>query len=218
MSSGHLISVNVGVPRNVEVRGGTVLTSIWKSPVAGRVGIRRHNVDGDRQADLTVHGGPYKAIYLYASEHYPYWAEQFPEMEIPFGAFGENLTTQGLTEDSVHIGDQFQVGSAVLQATQPRMPCFKLALRFGRSDMVKRFWQSGRSGIYFSVIEEGEIGAGDEIRRVAEGKSKVSIADVVRLYKRETPDEDLFTRVLDAPLYGSWKKELRERWAQMALD
>ena len=218
MDSARIVSINVGLPRTVEVRNGSVTTSIWKAPVSGRVAVRRHNLDGDRQADLTVHGGPYKAVYLYASEHYPYWRDELSDAEIGFGGFGENLTTEGLTEGSVHIGDQFRIGSALLQVTQPRMPCFKLALRFGRSDMVKRFWQSGRSGVYFSIVEEGAVEAGDSITRVAEGKGKVRVADVVSLYKRETSDEDLFARVLQAPLYGSWKKEIQERWAQMTLE
>jgi MOSC domain-containing protein YiiM len=138
----RVLSVNVGMPKQLP----TVLTSIFKSPVEGRVAVRRHNIDGDRQSDLTVHGGPNKAVYCYPAEHYDYWKEQLPDMDLPYGAFGENLTTEGLTEDAVSIGDRFQVGSAVLRVTQPRMPCFKLGIRFGRADMVKRFWRSGRSG------------------------------------------------------------------------
>src|SRR5712692_6598330 len=159
----RIISVNVGMPREVRVHNTQVTTSIFKSPVEGRVAVRDNNLTGDQQADLTVHGGPYKAVYLYPAEHYGYWAEQLPGAELPFGMFGENLTTIGLLEESVHIGDRFRIGSAVLEVTQPRMPCYKLGIRFGRADMVKMFWTSGRSGIYFSVVDEGDIGAGDAI-------------------------------------------------------
>jgi MOSC domain-containing protein YiiM len=154
----------------------TVLTSIFKSPVAGRVAIRQHNIDGDRQSDLTVHGGPYKAVYCYPGEHYDYWRRQLPDAELDSGAFGENLTTEGLSEESVWIGDQYRVGSALLQVTQPRMPCYKLGIRFGRPDMVKRFWVSARPGIYFSVVAEGEVAPGDAIELAARGAGVMSQA------------------------------------------
>ena len=205
-------SVNVGTPKRVDVRGQTVLTSIFKSPVEGRVAIRRHNIDGDAQSDLTVHGGPYKAVYCYPEEHYAYWIEQLPGMELVPGNFGENLTTLGLTEEQAMIGDRFRVGSAVLQVTQPRMPCYKLGIRFGRPDMVKRFWQSGRSGIYFSVVEEGEVAAGDPIEREGYDADGISVADVVALYRGVKNSPELVERALRAPLFGSWKQELRERF------
>jgi MOSC domain-containing protein YiiM len=208
----RVLSVNVGTPKQVAMGKSTVLTSIFKSPVQGRVAVVRHNIAGDRQSDLTVHGGPYKAVYCYPSEHYPYWKEQLPEMEFSEGMFGENLTTEGITEDSVSIGDRFRVGSALLQVTQPRMPCFKLGIRFARADMVKRFWQSGRSGIYFSVVEEGEVAAGDPIERIGKGPEEVSVADVVRLYRGDENSVEMLERALRTPLAGSWKQELRERW------
>src|SRR6185312_9519592 len=180
--TGRILSVNVGQPRQVEVGNSLVLTSIFKSPVEGRLAVRPHNIEGDRQSDLTVHGGPNKAVYCYPHEHYEYWRQQLPNMDLPYAVFGENLTTEGFTEDIVYIGDRFRVGSAMLQVTQPRMPCFKLAIRFGRADMVKLFWNSGRPGIYFSIVEEGDLAAGDEIERVAEGRERVSVGDVVRLY------------------------------------
>src|SRR5690349_3355803 len=127
----RILSVNVGMPREVEVDGQTVTTGIFKEPVAGRVAVRRHNLDGDRQADLTVHGGKDKAVYAYPSEHYDFWKQELPEMNLPFGMFGENLTTTGLFEKEVHIGDTFKVGTAILQVTQPRLPCYKLAIKFG---------------------------------------------------------------------------------------
>ena len=210
-SKRQVISVNVGTPREVEVRGGTVLTAIWKSPVVQRTEVRGHNLAGDRQADLTVHGGPHKAVYLYSSEHYVFWRGQFPGMDLPFGMFGENLTTLGMLEDTVSIGDRFRIGTVTLQVTQPRMPCFKLGLRFDRTDIVKRFWQSGRSGIYFSVVEEGELGAGDAIEQVHADEGHVT--DVVRLYRGDETDPDLFQRALKAPLHGGWRQGIRERFA-----
>ena len=210
----QILSVNVGRPRQVETNIGPVLTSIFKFPVDGPVKVRAHNLEGDQQADLTVHGGPWKAVYLYPSEHYPRWGGELPGMDLPYGAFGENLTTEGLSEEQAHIGDQFRVGSAILQVTQPRMPCFKLALRFGRADMVKRFWKSGRSGIYFSIVQDGELKRGDSIEQVNRDPEQVSVADVVRLFKHETQDEDLLLRALRTPLHGSWKQDIQERWAE----
>jgi MOSC domain-containing protein YiiM len=207
----HVVSVNVGGPRLMQIMGAQILTSIFKAPVEGRVPIRGHNLEGDRQSDLTVHGGPYKALYAYAVEHYDYWAEQLPGFELSPGMFGENLTTAGLDENVVKIGDRYAFGSAVLQVTQPRMPCFKLALRFGLADIVKRFWQSGRSGIYFSVVKEGDVAAGDSIEKVADGPEEVTVADVVRLYRGGEESQELLERVLRAPLFGSWKREIVER-------
>lgn len=207
----RIVSINVGQPREVEAGNRKVLTSIFKAPVEGKVALRRYNVEGDRQSDLSVHGGPKKAVYSYSSEHYPFWAAQLPGTPLPVGAFGENLTTEGMLEEVVHIGDVFRAGSAILKVTQPRMPCFKLAIRMNRSDMVKRFWASGRSGIYFSISEEGEFESGDLIELLESDRRRVSVADVVRLYKRETEDTDLFSRVMESPLSGSWKHEIRER-------
>ena len=208
-----VVSVNVGTPEQVRVREGIVLTSIFKSPVEGRVAVRRHNIDGDRQADLTVHGGPYKAVYCYPEEHYGFWSDELREMDLTPGMFGENLTTRGLSEDEVYIGEQFRFGSAVLEVTQPRMPCYKLGIRFGRPDMVKRFWQSGRSGVYFSVVEEGEVASGDQIERVNAVEDGISVADVVRLYRGDEKGAELLERAMRSSLSGSWKQELWERRA-----
>jgi len=209
--SGRILSVNVGMPQPVRTRSGTVLTSIFKTPVQSRVSVRHHNIQGDRQADLRVHGGPYKAIYSYSSEHYPFWKKQLPDMDLPFGMFCENLTTEGITEETVCIGDQFLMGSAVLLVTQPRMPCFKLGIRFGRADMVKLFWKSGLSGIYFSIVAEGDLAAGDAMERIARPHDAISVAEVVRLYRGDETSEAVLERALQAPLFGSWKAELRER-------
>jgi MOSC domain-containing protein YiiM len=209
----RILSVNVGMPRQVATGRETVLTSIFKSPIQGRAAVRRHNIDGDRQSDLTVHGGPYKAVYCYPGENYPYWKAKLPDADLPWGAFGENLTTEGLAEETVCIGDQYRVGSALLQVTQPRMPCFKLGIRFGRADMVRLFWQSGRSGIYFSVLEEGDVAADDPVERTARGPEEITVANVVQLYRGDETSDELLNRALRAPLWGSWKRELRERRA-----
>jgi len=181
-------SVNVGLPRTVEWRGQLVSTGIFKEPIDRRVVVRRLNLDGDRQADLTVHGGPYKAVYAYPAEHYPYWRERLPDMDVQWAAFGENLTTTGLLEETVDVGDRFRVGSALLMAVQPRTPCYKLGIRFGRADMVRLFQHSGRSGIYFAVEEEGEVAAGDPIVLLERAVDSLSIADIVRLYAVRSAD------------------------------
>jgi MOSC domain-containing protein YiiM len=213
MSEARVISVNVGQPREVGFRNGFVLTGIFKQPVAGRITVNELNLAGDRQADLTVHGGRDKAVYCYPVEHYAYWAVELPGTDLPYGMFGENLTTEGLDEASVCIGDQFRVGSAVLQVTQPRTPCYKLGIKFGRSDMVDKFWSSGRSGFYLSVIAEGELGQGDLIERVAIGAGQVSIAEVLQLAGGLEPDRAQLERVLKSPLPDPWKLNFTERFA-----
>lgn len=206
----RVVSVNAGQPRQVETPRGIVLTSIFKSSVSGRIPVRNHHLEGDRQSDLSVHGGPKKAIYAYASEHAAYWAAALQREIVP-GHFGENLTTEGLLEDQVRIGDTYRVGTAVLQVTQPRMPCAKLNLRFDLSTMVKFFWQSGFSGIYFSIAQEGDVAAGDSIELLAANPAAVTVADVVRAYKGELTEASELDRVLAAPISGSWKEEILER-------
>jgi MOSC domain-containing protein YiiM len=213
---GSILSVNVGQPRLVPLGNNTVATAIFKSPVETTVAVRAHNLAGDRQADLRVHGGPYKAVYLYPSEHYPFWQEQLEVSDLPFGYFGENLTTSGFTEEGVCIGDQFRVGTAILQVTQPRMPCYKLNLRVGRNDMVKRFWLSMRSGIYFSIAKEGELTRGDAVEKIADGPERVTIADVVGLYIGKEWNADLLARALRSPLHGSWKQDIESRLTERA--
>src|SRR5215831_1963976 len=156
MGAAQLVSVNVGLPRDVPWKNLEVSTGIFKEPVAGRIAVRKLNLDGDRQADLSAHGGPNKAVYAYPSEHYDYWKREIPEMTLSWGMFGENLTTTGLFESEVHIGDKFRAGSAIVRVTQPRLPCYKLGIKFGRSDIIKRFLASERTGFYFSVLQEGE--------------------------------------------------------------
>jgi MOSC domain-containing protein YiiM len=193
-----LISVCVGLPRDVSWKGKPVTTGIFKQPVAGRVMMRSLNLDGDQQADLTVHGGIEKAIYAYPMEHYAYWRQELPGEALPWGALGENLTTEGLLEERVNIGDRFRIGTAEVMVTQPRFPCFKLNLKFGRDDMVKRFLNSRLSGIYFSVVQEGEVGAGDAIELVKRDEHNITVADIVQIYVREASD-DLVRRAIQVP-------------------
>lgn len=176
-----LVSIQVGRPRTVRWHGHSVSTGIYKEPVAGRIMLHRLNLDGDGQADLTVHGGPDKTVYVYPSEHYPVWQAEFPDMRLPYGMFGENFTTKGLDESSVHLGDQFRIGEAVVEVTQPRMPCYKLGIRFGRPDMPKRFHASGRCGFYLTVLREGEVGAGDAWVRIARNDRQLSVIESYRL-------------------------------------
>ena len=176
--------MNVGGPREVEWRGQVVRTSIWKTPVEGRVRVRRLNLEGDAQSDLTVHGGADKAVYVYPSEHYDAWRRELPNAELPWGVFGENLTTEGLLESEVRIGDRLKIGSAEFLVTQPRMPCYKLGMRFGREDIVRRFFLSDRSGFYLSVAREGDVAAGDRITRIARNENELTVAEVVAGYQR----------------------------------
>ncbi|TLY18192.1 MAG: MOSC domain-containing protein [Nitrospirae bacterium] len=207
-----LISINVGLPREVSWHGKSVLTSIWKVPVNGSVQVSTLNVEGDRQADLTVHGGADKAVYLYPGEHYPYWRHQLPGSELPWGAFGENFTTEGLSEADVNIGDRFRIGSAEFLVTQPRMPCFKLGIRFGRPEILKHFLQSGRTGFYLSVVREGEVAAGDSIHLVARDGNAVTVADIVNLYTADSENQELLHRATElSALPESWRDYLRKR-------
>jgi MOSC domain-containing protein YiiM len=209
----RLISVNVGLPREVDWHGRAVLTSIWKSPVAGPVRVTSLNLEGDRQSDLSVHGGPDKAVYAYPSEHYGYWKSELAGKDrLPWGAFGENFTVEGLLEASVRIGDRVRAGSAEFVVTQPRMPCFKLGLRFGRDDMVKRFLRSGRTGFYLAVRREGEVASGDAIELAGRDDRGVTVADIVALYASGMENEDLLRRAVEAPaLPESWRDYFRKR-------
>ncbi|HLW54267.1 MAG TPA: MOSC domain-containing protein [Candidatus Angelobacter sp.] len=212
MNTLRVISINVGLPREVEWKDMRVSTGIFKSPVTGPVRIAPLNLDGDRQADLTVHGGPAKAVYAYPAEHYEYWRKELPEVAFSWGHFGENLTTTGLREDTLYIGDRLRAGSAVLMVTQPRMPCYKLALRFDRDDMIHRFLASGRSGFYFSVIEPGEVSAGSDIEILDRDPQAVSVADITRLYLGPERDPDLVERAIRVgALPRNWKTELQLR-------
>jgi MOSC domain-containing protein YiiM len=190
-----LLSVSVGSPRQIEWKGKLVRTSIFKFPKAGPVRVTKLNLDGDEQSDLSVHGGIDKAVYAYPSEHYPFWREELARSDLSWGFFGENLTTEGVLETALHIGDTLRVGSAKFVVTQPRLPCFKLGIRFGRPDIVDRFSRSGRSGFYLAVLQEGEVAAGDSIELLTRDKESVTVAEVVSLYERGTKNRDLLRRV-----------------------
>jgi MOSC domain-containing protein YiiM len=207
----RVVSVNVGMPREVPWNGSTVLSAIFKNPVASKVAVRRWNLDGDAQADLTVHGGLDKAVYAYPSEHYREWEAKLG-MDLPPAAFGENLTTEGLIEDQAHIGDEYRVGTVRLVVTQPRMPCYKLGIRFGNLGMIKAFLQYGWPGIYFAVVEEGAVGPGDTIDRVHTDQRRITVRDMLALIlNRRAPPNDL-RRVLEIPrLAGVWRETFQAR-------
>jgi MOSC domain-containing protein YiiM len=201
-----VVSVNVGLPQEVLWKGRRVMTGIFKEPVDGAVRVKKLNLEGDQQADLTVHGGPDKAVYVYPAEHYEPWKRELADMSLTWGVFGENLTIEGVLEDDVNIGDQFRMGSALLRVTQPRVPCYKLAIRFGRDDILKRFLKSGRSGFYLSVLEEGEVRAGDLMERVLRNEESLSVADVTRLYLTGSDDLDLLRRAVQVKaLPAGWR-------------
>jgi len=205
----QVVSVNVGLPREVIWKGTRIQTGIFKDPVDRPVTISKLNLAGDRQADLTVHGGAEKAVYAYPAEHYEYWRNRLPDVPFSWGKFGENLTTEGLMEDALCVGDRLRVGSAVLMVTQPRMPCYKLALRFDRDDMIKRFLTSQRSGFYFSVIEEGQVQAGSKVEILSRDPHRVAVGDIVRLYLGQARDPELLQRAMNvSALSQDWKSDL----------
>lgn len=219
----RLASVNVSLPRLVVYRGATINTGIFKKPVSNAVTLRSLNLDGDRQADLAVHGGPFKAAYAYPVEHYDYWRNELPKQEMPWGMFGENFTTEGLaeglSEDELHIGDCLRIGSSVVMVRQPRMPCYKLAAKFQRDDMIERFLVSGRSGFYFSVEKEGEVQAGDKIEIASRNPAGITIAEMNRLFFREKYNQDLLQKAIaTVSLPDSWRDYLRPRLNTPAMS
>ena len=214
--AGKLISVNVGLPRMVEWKGRTITTGIFKEPVEGRTTLHRLNLDGDRQVDLSVHGGPDKAVYAYPAEHYAYWRQELPGVELPWGTFGENLSTEGLLEDSVNIGDRFRIGTAEVQVTQPRIPCYKLSSKFRRDDMIKRFTASRRTGFYLRVLQEGEVAPGDPFELTSQDGSNVTVAYINRLRMNEDVSPDILQRVIELEaLSRSWRKYFQQRQAKL---
>lgn len=213
-----VLSVNVGLPKNVLFNGQIITTAIFKDPVNSPIILRKLNLDGDKQADLTVHGGIDKAVYSYPEEHYYYWRKQFPNMDLGWGMFGENFTTEGLLEDAVNVGDQFQIGSAKLVATQPRMPCYKLGVRFGRMDVIRKFMTSGRPGIYFKVLTEGEIKIDDKIKLIKRDKNNVTVKDIVTLYITRNNTDNIetmrrATKIRDLP--EGWRSEFQQKIEQL---
>ena len=207
-----VLSISVGLPREVKWKGKTVSTAIFKEPVSGPVLLRQLNLEGDKQADLSVHGGPTKVVYTYPCEHYAFWRAELPEIELVWGMFGENFTTEGLKEESVHIGDVFQLGTARLVVTEPRMPCFKLTIRFEREDIVRRFLQSQRSGLYFGVMQEGTVQAGDRFELLSTDPQCLKVADVTRLYTTDKGDAELLKKaVATSALPEKWRGYFNHR-------
>jgi MOSC domain-containing protein YiiM len=205
--TGRILSVNISLPREIEYEGQKISTGIFKEPVDGRITLKTLNLVGDRQADLTLHGGPDKAVYAYSVEHYKYWHNVFPDLAIPNGMFGENLTVEELIESEINVGDVFRIGSATVIATQPRMPCYKLGVKFGRMDIIKKFLSSGRSGIYFKVSKDGEVATGDSIYQITKDPNRITISDIVRLYSIQKKDLQMMRRAVKVEaLPKGWKR------------
>jgi MOSC domain-containing protein YiiM len=193
---------------------GFVTTAIFKRRVEGKVKVNDLNLEGDAQADLRVHGGWSKAVYVYPGEHYEFWRRELPEMEIGDSQFGENLTTEGILETEIFIGDKLRIGTAEFVVTEPRMPCYKLALKFGRKDILRRFLQSRRSGFYLAVTRTGDLEAGDEIEILSRDPNKVSITDIVRVWVADKDDLETMRRALNIDVFPeSWKGPFRDRLA-----
>ena len=216
MSPPKLLSLNVGLPQAMNYDGATIHTGIFKRPVQGRIKLRFLNFDGDRQADLTVHGGPYKAVYGYPAEHHEFWRKELPEAELGPGAFGENLTTSGLLEQNLHIGDRFQIGSSIVMVRQPRMPCYKLAAKFRRDDLIQKFLHSGLSGFYFSVDQEGDVAEGDSFELISSAASGITIAEMNLLFYQDKYNRGLVEKAMatDA-LPDTWRQYFATRLRSM---
>ena len=209
-----LISLNVARPRLAIYKGATINTGIFKRPVSGPVELRTLNLDGDRQADLRVHGGPYKAVYSYPAEHYDFWREELAGMDLRWGMFGENFTTEGLAESELHIGDRLQIGTSIVMVRQPRVPCYKLAAKFQSDDILERFLHSGRSGFYFSVEQEGTVEAGNSFEFLSRHQSAVTIEEMNRLFVREKYNRSLLEKALTTPaLPQDWHDYFSQRLA-----
>ena len=213
-----LVSLNVARPQLVVYNGRTINTGIFKQSVSGPVQLRTLNLDGDRQADLSVHGGPYKAVYGYPVEHYPFWLQELPGTDLPWGMFGENFTTSGLAEGELHVGDRFRIGSSIVMVRQPRTPCYKLAAKFQRDDILERFLLSGRSGFYFSVEQEGSVAAEDDFQLLTRNQDGITIAEMNRLFVREKYNQDLLRKAIHtAALPENWREYFAERLEQAAV-
>lgn len=207
--TGHVVALSISGGRQVQHNGQIVGTGIFKEPVTDRRMARRLGLEGDKQVDLRYHGGEHKAIYAYPHEHYATWAQELGRTDFGFGQFGENLTTEGLLESTVHLGDRFRVGGALLEITQPRVPCFKLGIKMGDPEFVKTFLRSMRSGFYLRVLEEGEIGAGDPIERTVVGPERITIHDLYHLRFKDPLNKEMIQRALSVDaLSKEWRKEL----------
>ena len=214
MTSPRLVSVQVGLPRDVPWQGQVVRTSVFKTPVAGRVKVGRTDLAGNAQVDLDHHGGEDKAVYAYPAEHYAWWKAELPGVELPWGAFGENLTVEGLDEAEVRLGDVLRVGTAVLRVTQPRLPCFKLALRLGVDDAVERFTASLRPGFYLRVEQPGDVGAGDAIQVLERDPRDLTVRELFALRTGADADPARLRAAVEHPhLTASWREHFRKRRA-----
>ena len=208
----RVLSVNVGKPQEYEWLGSRAKTSIFKHPVSGPVAVGTLNLEGDQQADLSVHGGLNKAVYAYPHEHYAYWQSRLPDYQLALGNFGENLTLEGLTENAIHIGDELEIGTARFIVTQPRSPCYKLGIRFGREDMTRLFYQSRRFGFYLRVLREGALEAGAAVAVASPDPNGVSVAEAIRLFTGDSRDEAALAAALRvAALPPSWREALQQR-------
>ena len=207
---GRLLSINVGLPRDVEWRGEKVHTAIWKQPVQGRIAVRRLNVEGDGQGDLAGHGGEHRAVMVYQMDAYRYWEAQLGRNDFSFGQFGENFTVDGLPDDEVCIGDRYRIGSALFEVTQPRVTCYRVGIRMAEPAMAALLVSHHRPGFYFRVLEEGEVGAGDEITKVADGPERITVADIDALLYLPNPSREQLERSLRVPaLSPGWKTSLK---------
>lgn len=204
-----IISVNVGMPRLVEYNGEPVSTAIYKNPAAGKVRVNPLNLAGDAQADLRVHGGASKSVYAYPFEHYAFWQNEYPDKDLPFAIFGENLTTEGILETEICAGDRIRIGTAEFIVTEPRFPCFKLGIRFNRKDIIRRFQKSRRSGFYLSVAKTGELEAGDAIEFLERDPHRVTIEELVKLSGEKNVSEIALRALKVEALPESWKERLR---------
>lgn len=191
-----LVSINVGMPKLVEINGHQVNTGIYKTPQTGKVWLSKTNLAGDGQADLTVHGGEFQAAYSYPIEHYTYWENTLGKSNLPYGTFGENFTVSGLLEDEVYIGDRFTIGDAIVEATMPRIPCFKFGHKIGKPDILHTFLTSGRSGFYHKVIQEGYVQAGDNMVRIAHNPNSITIRQALGMQKLDEGDVDALQQAL----------------------
>jgi len=214
-----ILSLHVARPKRVVYQGNTISTGIFKQPLSGPVRLRTLNLDGDRQADLSVHGGPNKAVYGYPSEHYAFWREELRGIDLPWGMFGENFTTTGLAEDDLHVGDRFQIGSAIVVVRQPRTPCYKLAARFRRDDILERFLLSGRSGFYFSVEQEGSVESGDAFKLLERNRDGILISEVNRLIAHDRYNSSLLNKAVATPaLPEHWRDLFSERLRRLTTS
>lgn len=209
--NGKIVNISIGKAKSVTWKGESVSTGIFKEPVQSKVLVKQLGIVGDQQADLTVHGGPDKAVYAYPSEHYVYWEEALAGRDLDWGTFGENFTTAGVDEENVSIGDEFRVGTARLRVTQPRIPCFKLGIRFGDQAIIKKFFKSRKWGFYLCVVEEGSCQSGDEIVYLSGDGHNVKLIDVVQLLLSSEVDDLQFSRVLDSNLAPQMKLTIADR-------